>query len=134
MSKLEIGEKIHKQLNEDRLDIDGVKSFGHRFRERLKLLHGERTKLEAKYQTNPKLFKNILNDINELETNGYVIMKNLLTSKQVSEIRDVSSKFLNISPMGRNDFEGEKTQRLYGLVGKSRVYDNYYYIQELKVF
>ena len=62
-------------------------------------------------------------DINELDKNGFVILKNLITESECDQLKETSNKLLNRLPSGRNNFEGKSTKRLYGLLGKSRIYD-----------
>ena len=54
----------------------------------------------------------------ELERDGFVIIKDLLTAEQLETVRAEAKALL--PPMtGRNNFEGEKTQRLYSVIEKT---------------
>ena len=68
------------------------------------------------------------NDVAELERNGYIILKDALnvdaSEFEITHLRKTSEDLLAASPsFGRNAFEGIKTKRLSGLLGKSRAYD-----------
>ena len=65
-------------------------------------------------------------DVEELQRNGYIIFKDALNANdaELARLSKTSEDLLSASPsFGRNAFEGLKTKRLSGLVGKSRVYD-----------
>lgn len=49
---------------------------------------------------------------------GYVILKGLLSSAEVAELVTALAPYEEARPMGRNNFEGEKSQRVYSLAGK----------------
>ena len=57
-----------------------------------------------------------------LMSEGYVIIKNLITPEQCAKIKQESLPLLKHT--GRNNFEGEKTQRLYNVLGKTRCTDH----------
>ena len=66
------------------------------------------------------------NDINELNTNGYVVLRNLITDKKIlKNVYNESQKLLNNIPFGRNIFEGRRTRRVHNLTSKSRIYDQF---------
>lgn len=60
-------------------------------------------------------------DYESLMRDGYVIIKNLLTTKQCAQIKSESERLLGDT--GRNSFEGLKTQRVYNVLGKTRLTD-----------
>jgi hypothetical protein len=64
-------------------------------------------------------------EFEQLMENGYVILRNLLAPQQMQAMRENfwSEVQKERNAMGRNRFEGEHTYRVYGLLGKSRVYD-----------
>lgn len=53
-----------------------------------------------------------------LLTDGFVIIENLVDEEQLALLRNQAAGFLD--KPGRNSFEGERTQRLYGLPQKCR--------------
>lgn len=60
---------------------------------------------------------------NLLERDGYAVVPDLLSPGQVGAIAEDSARLAGETPLGRNDFEGRHTRRVYNLVGKSRLFD-----------
>ncbi len=60
-------------------------------------------------------------DLKAIATDGYVIIKNLLTAQEVQAIKTACTELLEHT--GRNDFEGLKTQRVYAVLAKTRAID-----------
>ncbi|MEO0435618.1 MAG: phytanoyl-CoA dioxygenase family protein [Pseudomonadota bacterium] len=56
-----------------------------------------------------------------LRRDGYVIIEDLVTEQQLNTLRQEAGDHL--SHLGRNSFEGERTQRIYGLPSKLRSAD-----------
>ncbi len=50
---------------------------------------------------------------------GFVVLKNVLRDEQVRQIRDELAPYLQMQHMGRNDFEGFKSERVYALLAKA---------------
>lgn len=69
--------------------------------------------------------------IDEVVAQGYVIIKNAFTDAEVDEALEelrrlsASSDAGPAATGGRNTFEGFKTQRIYSLLNKSRVFDKF---------
>ena len=61
-------------------------------------------------------------DWQQLQEQGYVMMKNLIPAQQCDAIKNELMPLL--SPTGRNAFEGLKTQRLYATMSKTRICDD----------
>ena len=59
----------------------------------------------------------------ELLENGYIIIPGLMGEADLEALRAECSPHL--AQFGRNSFEGERTQRIYGLPEKSRAADRY---------
>ena len=57
-------------------------------------------------------------DLERLRTDGYVILERLLDRAALDELIAALAPYEADRPMGRNDFEGEKSQRVYSLVAK----------------
>jgi ectoine hydroxylase-related dioxygenase (phytanoyl-CoA dioxygenase family) len=57
--------------------------------------------------------------LSDLQTNGYVVLENLIAQDLVNRIRQEMSPWLQREKMGRNDFEGFSTERVYALLAKS---------------
>jgi hypothetical protein len=59
--------------------------------------------------------------VDQLRRDGYVILRDWLAPADVSRVRNAVLPLLG--PYGRNNFEGLRTQRLYGTLAKTRVCD-----------
>eukprot|EP01084_Bolivina_argentea_P179348 309928_1 len=71
-------------------------------------------------KTNNQLKK----DINEIQTNGYIILRDQISKTEMDKIYTKSLELCTeSSSFGRNVFEGYKTKRISGLLAKSRLYD-----------
>ncbi len=57
----------------------------------------------------------------QLLQDGFVILKDIVTQEQLDRLREQAAPFL--VKAGRNSFEGERTQRIYGLPEKVRAAD-----------
>lgn len=60
-------------------------------------------------------------DLKQVEEHGYIVIENLLSGPEITTIKNAISPLLNET--GRNAFEGYKTQRLYGVLNKTRALD-----------
>lgn len=60
-------------------------------------------------------------DLTALDRDGYVIMESLLDRTECAALRTELLPLLG--PSGRNAFEGYRTQRLYSVLGKTRMVD-----------
>lgn len=58
----------------------------------------------------------------ELATRGYTIIDDFLDADRLRRVRAGLAPFLN-SHHGRNNFEGVKTERVYTLVGRGRIFE-----------
>ena len=54
----------------------------------------------------------------EIEDRGYTILHNLLPTAEVEAIRNELSPYLQQQLMGRNNFEGRQSERVYALLAK----------------
>jgi ectoine hydroxylase-related dioxygenase (phytanoyl-CoA dioxygenase family) len=54
---------------------------------------------------------------------GFVILRDVLDPDEVKALREALQPYLDLGCQGRNDFEGEKTQRVYSLVGRGKVFE-----------
>jgi ectoine hydroxylase-related dioxygenase (phytanoyl-CoA dioxygenase family) len=59
----------------------------------------------------------------DLDRDGYAVVESLLTSDEATAVRDGLREVLDRTPMGRNDFEGYQTRRIYALFAKTRAFD-----------
>jgi hypothetical protein len=60
-------------------------------------------------------------DMATLERDGYVILENLITAQDCDRVRAAVTPLLDRA--GRNTFEGERTQRIYSVLEKTRACD-----------
>ncbi len=58
-----------------------------------------------------------------LTRDGYAIVEQLLSREEAAAKRAELTRILAETPIGRNDFEGFKTRRIYALFAKTRVFD-----------
>jgi hypothetical protein len=72
--------------------------------------------------------------IDHVQEHGYVIIEGAFTAEEVREAKDEVKRLSSLPTVaqassgkakGRNTFEGLRTQRIYGLAGKSRVFDKF---------
>eukprot|EP01084_Bolivina_argentea_P184401 318033_1 len=68
--------------------------------------------------------KELESDIESIKQNGYVILRNVLSTEYLNKIETESNKLLSSIPFGRNQFEGYLTKRVYSIVSKSRIFDD----------
>jgi hypothetical protein len=74
-------------------------------------------------QPSPERKSALINqDFKTLMSEGYVIIENLITPNQCEQIKNQCMPLM--SHTGRNNFEGEKTQRIYNVLGKTRCIDS----------
>ncbi len=57
-----------------------------------------------------------------LTDDGYVVLVGLLDVRERAAITTAVASFEEARPMGRNDFEGKRSQRVYSLAGKGGVF------------
>lgn len=59
-----------------------------------------------------------------IDEDGYAVVEGLLDADEVAAKRDDLARLAAATPLGRNDFEGYSTHRVYALFAKSRAYDD----------
>lgn len=57
-------------------------------------------------------------DLAQLDEHGFVIIEQLLSADEVAAMRAALRPHLTAELLGRNNFEGHRTERVYALVGK----------------
>lgn len=57
-------------------------------------------------------------DLGSIEERGYVVIERLLGADELGRLRDAVQPYLAADLLGRNNFEGYRTQRVYALVDK----------------
>ncbi len=60
--------------------------------------------------------------LQQLEQDGYTILERVLDEAGLEELKAALAPYEKARPMGRNNFEGERTQRVYSLAGKGEVF------------
>jgi hypothetical protein len=58
----------------------------------------------------------------EFDREGYVLFESVLTANEIADLRTALAPYLAADVSGRNDFEGLKTNRVYALLAKGRVF------------
>jgi len=58
-----------------------------------------------------------------LDKDGYALVEDVLSPEEVAATRADLLRVLEETPLGRNDFEGHKTRRIYALFAKTRHFD-----------
>ena len=58
----------------------------------------------------------------EFDSNGYVLFESVLDEDMLADIRAGLARYLAADIAGRNDFEGMKTNRVYAMLAKGRVF------------
>ena len=61
--------------------------------------------------------------VTDLDRDGYAVAEQLLSPGEAAAVRDGLRDVLDRTPLGRNDFEGYLTRRIYALFAKSRAFD-----------
>ena len=59
--------------------------------------------------------------VRRIEDSGFTVIEDFLSADVLAEVRRVLGFYLG-THRGRNDFEGERTERVYTLVGRGRVF------------
>lgn len=59
-----------------------------------------------------------------LEEDGYALVEDVLSAEEVAATRADLKRILDATPLGRNDFEGHRTRRIYALFAKTRFFDD----------
>jgi ectoine hydroxylase-related dioxygenase (phytanoyl-CoA dioxygenase family) len=57
-----------------------------------------------------------------LQTDGYVILERAIGEEELAALKAALAPYEAARPMGRNTFEGERTQRVYSLAGKGEAF------------
>jgi ectoine hydroxylase-related dioxygenase (phytanoyl-CoA dioxygenase family) len=57
-----------------------------------------------------------------LKTDGYVILERAIDAAELAAVKAALAVYEAERPMGRNNFEGEHTQRVYSLAGKGKAF------------
>ena len=58
----------------------------------------------------------------KFDDKGFIVFENLISSNEVEEYLNALDPYLKKNIKGRNNFEGHKTNRIYGLLDKSEIF------------
>ena len=61
-------------------------------------------------------------DLAAIRASGFVVVPGLLSPDELAEVRRLLEPHLRARQLGRNDFEGYRTQRVYSLVGRGTIF------------
>ena len=61
--------------------------------------------------------------VGAMEVDGYAVVERLVPAPEAARIRDELTKVLETVPLGRNEFEGFNTRRIYNVFAKTRALD-----------
>jgi ectoine hydroxylase-related dioxygenase (phytanoyl-CoA dioxygenase family) len=61
---------------------------------------------------------NLADELAAIATDGYVILRDVLSPDELAALTAALAPFEQERPLGRNDFEGERTKRVYSLAAK----------------
>ena len=59
-----------------------------------------------------------------MDDQGFAVVEQLLSPEQTAAVRADLTRVLETVPLGRNDFEGHRTKRIYNLFAKTRAFDD----------
>ncbi len=62
--------------------------------------------------------------VDALDREGCAVVERYLSAEKVAEIREALAPHREATPLGRNDFEGFSTRRIYALFAKVRCFDD----------
>src|SRR5262245_53517836 len=61
--------------------------------------------------------------VSALDSDGYCVVEGLLAAQEIAAARASLVDVLAATPLGRNEFEGFHTRRVYALFAKTRAFD-----------
>src|SRR6185369_8524791 len=64
----------------------------------------------------------VARDVAEIERRGYIVLERFLDDDDLAAMRAALRPHLRAELLGRNDFEGHRTERVYSLVGRARIF------------
>lgn len=68
--------------------------------------------------------KQVSGIIQSIREEGYAVLPDAITPEKRDEVERAVTKLNETTPLGRSEFEGYKTHRIYNLMSKSRVFDD----------
>jgi len=61
--------------------------------------------------------------LDQYHEQGFVILRDVLGAYEIQALRAALQPYLDLDVRGRNNFEGERTQRVYSLVGRGKEFE-----------
>ena len=61
--------------------------------------------------------------LDQYHEQGFVILRDVLGASEIQALRAALQPYLDLDVRGRNNFEGERTQRVYSLVGRGKEFE-----------
>ena len=61
--------------------------------------------------------------LDQYHEQGFVILRDVLGAYEIQALRAALQSYLDLDVRGRNNFEGERTQRVYSLVGRGKEFE-----------
>ena len=69
------------------------------------------------------VMKSVADRLAHYHEHGYVILDGALSPSEIDDLRTALQPYLELGMRGRNDFEGERTQRVYSLIGRGAPFE-----------
>lgn len=66
--------------------------------------------------------EDLAGELERLDRDGFVVLERVLRPEEIDAVVSALAPFEASRPMGRNDFEGERSQRVYSLAAKGDVF------------
>ncbi len=66
--------------------------------------------------------RHVERELSQIAEDGYAVLARVLTDSEIAELKAALEPYERDRPMGRNNFEGERTQRVYSLAGKGEAF------------
>lgn len=74
--------------------------------------------------TEPALAQTAADDLAQIRTRGFVVIPGLLSAEQLASVRETLRPHLQGRLLGRNNFEGHRTERVYSLVDRGPIFED----------
>lgn len=71
----------------------------------------------------PSMSASMQASLAEFHARGFVILRDVLSDREIDALRARLQPYLDLELEGRNDFEGRRTRRVYSLVGRGKVFE-----------
>ena len=78
---------------------------------------------EAQWEGDDEVDGFVAQIVDRCRRHGYCVVHNMLSEREIFEKKRDLERVLETVPLGRNDFEGSSTKRIYAIFNKTRVMD-----------